>query len=152
MKRIFCIFAAALLCGCTKVPSTPVASKSETPMRWEYKVVEVDNFEGEMKADAHREMLTNAPDWLQHSRAADSASGNFVLNGSAAMGKYGAPLYDLGYDGWELVSAIPQTETIPDAEKFHGQDFIAGKLQDGYTHFSNIRTGKIILIFKRPAK
>src|SRR5580698_9433543 len=148
MKNLFCtLVTVALLSGCKKP-----ASSTATEQRWEYKVVEVKNFAGYMKTAAYQEMTTNAPNWEDHERAADSGAGDFHLDSNSQMGEYGADMYQLGADGWELVSAVPQIETIPDAKSFHGQDFDAstGKLVDGYTHFTNTRTGKIILIFKRP--
>jgi hypothetical protein len=151
MKSALCLLTlAALLCGCNKT-AAPDASASP---RWEYKTVTVKNFAGVMKDVAYQEMLTNAPDWQKHERSADSGSGDFHLDSGGQMGEYGADLRQLGSDGWELVSAVPQIETVADAESFHGQDYDAASssLKDGYTHFSNVRTGQIILIFKRPAR
>ena len=126
MRTAGIILAAALLCGCTKIPSPTTPSIPTAPakaVRWEYKIVTVKNFAGYMKSAAYQEMTTNGPDWEKHSRSADSDDGNFTLDGSSKMGDYGSDIYQLGQDGWELVAAVPQTETVPDAEKFHGQDF-----------------------------
>jgi hypothetical protein len=152
MRTALIILATTLLCGCSK-PATPTTTSAESKIqRWEYKVVTVENFAGYLKESAFQESLTNTDLGLKHDRDADSGAGSFLFDGAQGGGKYYADLYYLGNDGWELVSAVPQLETVPDAEKFHGQDFdsASGTLKDGYTHFNNVRTGKIILIFKRP--
>lgn len=150
MKIVVALIAAALLCGCQK-SSSPSESKVQ---RWEYKVVTIENFAHRMEHSAFEEMSTNTDAGLSHSKSAKSDSGSFLFDGAKGGDEYAADLYYLGNDGWELVSAIPQMETVPDAEKYHGQDFdsATSSLKDGYTHFNNIRTGKVTLIFKRPQK
>lgn len=128
MKTVVYILAAGiLLCGCNKPDSVPPIQK------WEYKVVEVENFEHSMYDDAFK----NGVD-LEKVHAAESGAGDFHLDVDSAnakeFGKYGLDINMLGQQGWELISAIPQTETIK------------------ADSFINTRTGKIILIFKRPAQ
>lgn len=103
-----------------------------------------------MYAAAYDEIKTNSDLGLQHSHEAKSGAGNFYLDGSG-KDDYSLDFQKLGDDGWELVAATPETETIPDAEFYAGQDFISdtGKLKDSYKPFVNTRTGKILLIFKR---
>jgi hypothetical protein len=48
---------------------------------------------------------------------------------------YGS-LLNAGYEGWELVAALPQTETI----------------KPGGDDPPNVRTAKILLIYKRPMR
>jgi len=140
MKIILCLIAiTALLTGCGQnpAPQTKIA-------HWEYKIVMVENFEHAMRHFASAELRTNIDLGLQHLQQSDAAAGNFVLDtGNAEMNENnsGVDTYKLGNEGWELVSAVPQIETIPDAKFSVGRD---------YKPFVNIRTGKIILIFKRP--
>jgi hypothetical protein len=82
-------------------------------------------------------MQTNVTQGLKDVHQAESGAGGFDFAGKLEF--YGADLQQLGADGWELVSAVPQIETIPGAQ--------ATDLR-----FSNMRTGKIILIFKKPAE
>jgi hypothetical protein len=134
MKTFFYFLAITILvCGCNKPPSAPVVQK------WEYKVIEVENFEHSMKEQAEAESSTNIDQAIKDENYANADAGDFNLNivGAESLGwkeKYAADLDKLGKDGWELVAAIPQTETL--------------KAED----FSNTRTGKIILIFKRSAQ
>jgi hypothetical protein len=118
---------------------------------WEYKVVEVENFDKYMEQAAFEETLTNAPSGLDHSRDANNSQGEFHLDGGSQMGKYGADLYQLGMDGWELVAAVPQEETVAGAEYYDGDTFntTANSFDKVYKKFNNVRTGRIILILKR---
>ena len=106
--------------------------------RWDYKVVEVENFNHHMKEVAFNEFLTNEAEGSKHIHFAEDDPGDFHLDSGGSADKYGADLYQLGSDGWELVSAVPQSETLPGVETSLGDKY------------NNVRTGKIILILKRP--
>jgi hypothetical protein len=114
------VTAAALLCGC---------QKAAAPIRWEYKMVALENYEHEAAHAAYKGMDTNQKQGLYEMQQADGSAGDFSFT---------KEVKELGRDGWELVAAVPQTETI-DAK------FRAGSS-------ANIRTGKILLVFKRPEK
>jgi hypothetical protein len=133
MKINSALILAALLCGCSKQSDPSLAIK-----KWEYKVATVENTEHYYKKQHQEEATTNSVDGHLHMRWDDADPGDVSLD--FAYGKnYGTDLNDYGSDGWELVSTIPMLETIPDA---------------GYTEydkFTNIRVGKVILIFKRPS-
>lgn len=113
---------AALLCGCNK-PSQPTVQK------WEYKVVEKENFEHQMADLAFKEMVTNGAAWQADTASAINNTGTFLLD---------VDLAEQGKQGWELVSAIPLTETTHPVAH---DEIIAA-----------VRTGEVILIFKRPAQ
>ncbi len=120
MKTILCLVAAvALLAGCSK-PASAIRVK------WEYQTVEVENYEHK----AGQTASTNAPINWQDVQVFDALPGGFFFDDQN--------LNKLGSDGWELVSSIPQIETMSDAALSASHEF------------NNIRTGKIILIFKRP--
>jgi hypothetical protein len=140
------LIAVAFLAGCSK-PAAPVAAP---PTHWEYKVVTIENFNHSLDAYGYAMMQTNVDRGLEVIRDAKNDSGDFHLE-DGTDDKYYANINQLGADGWELVSAVPQIETIPDAEKEEGTVFNAdsGKLDQSIVKFTNIRTGKIILIFKR---
>ena len=135
MKTAIVILAAALLCGCQK-PS---------PTKWEYKTMEISN-----SLNDHHASTTDT-NFLEEYRSEKSDAGDFDFDSSVAQ-KYGVALRDYGNDGWELVAAIPQAETVPQAEYWDGHDFSHDPPRDIYKSFSNFRTAKIILIFKRPQK
>lgn len=124
MKTVPVILAAAaLLCGCGQ-------KQADVPApRWEYKVVVAEN-------DAHHQESMYWQQVQTNSQAMDFASlerrgvGDFDFQDKNNLDR-------LGTEGWELVSAIPQTETMHPPNN----DFA----------IDAIRTGKIILIFKRPA-
>jgi hypothetical protein len=132
MKAAFVLVLVLVLVldsGCQKPAAiTP-------PVRWEYKIVEEENFQHYMERSAY----TNQID-LGKIRDAKNRPGNFDLD-----------FYQFGQDGWELVCAIPEIETVPDAEYFDGQDYHETEpyFTDRYKHFVNLRTGKILFIFKR---
>jgi hypothetical protein len=138
------IIAVIFLTGCSKPPQT------FTPQHWEYKVVTVENIEHSMKEDAYTVMQTNSDLGLKQVRTADADYGDFYLDLGDATGKYSVNIQALGKDGWELVSAVPQIEAVPNAEA-DGDEYDAETKTFSTIKFTNIRTGKIILIFKRPA-
>jgi hypothetical protein len=80
---------------------------------------------------AYFELATNSSKGLEDMNYEASSPGSFDFYGAADLDK-------LGSDGWEMVASIPQAETIGDARDYDGRIFPNG------------RTGKIILIFKRP--
>jgi len=138
------LITTALLCGCKPSASVPLSAN-----KWEYKVVTVKNFEYYMQEEAYK----NGTD-LDKIRNAKSGAGDFqlVVTGPSWKGSdYGVDLNALGQEGWELVSAVPQAETVPDAET--GERWDPNKASfSSYRSFNNVRTGKVILIFKRPVK
>jgi hypothetical protein len=125
--HLYTLAAAALLAGCGK-PTTALA-----PVRWEYKTVEMENYEHFRESVFYYEIETNAEVGLEHTAASLRSDGSFLFSLS---GKYGVDFNSLGSEGWELVSAIPQIETT---HPISHDEVIAA-----------VRTGKIILIFKRP--
>lgn len=137
MKTLFYLLAAtALLCGCNQKPA---------PVKWEYKEVVVEN-----RLDTEHLDL-NSTNFLDAYRYEKSDPGDFDFD-SPEPRKYHQALDDYGADGWELVSAVPMTETIPKAEYSTGFDYSRTPPIEDFKPFINIRTGKIILIFKRPGK
>ena len=120
---ILTIILAALLCGCR-------------PAKWEYKVEVVPNTAIAAESAALSEAVKNETSGDEHLRDAKRDAGEFKLD--EISGPF--QLYKYGINGWELVAAIPQTETIGDAHNYSGEKF------------SNVRTRNIILIFKRPWK
>ncbi len=116
MKLIFSIFAAALLCGCQP--------------KWEYKTVTIDNLAADAAFLLLNDKAKSATEAMKGYDSANASPGTFNLETPTVLGITNTPdsLNHLGREGWELVSAVPQIETLK----------------------SNIRTGKIILIFKRP--
>ncbi|MGD1089809.1 MAG: hypothetical protein ABR955_13975 [Verrucomicrobiota bacterium] len=135
MKNILCIIAAAaLLCGCNKPTETPLLQK------WEYKIVEVENFAHSMQGYYESEAKTNLNESVTGMALENEDIGEFNLDqppgNSTDLGQYGMSINVLGQEGWELVSAIPQTETT---HPINHDEIIA-----------SVRTGKIIFIFKRP--
>lgn len=110
------LITALLLCGCHKT------------RLWEYKVVELEN-------SAHH-LVAGSVDLSGKYLDAQKEPGDFKLDSLEAPDAFNTDLNNLGSDGWELIAAVPQTETEHPVDKSP----------------SNIRTGKIILIFKRPAK
>ncbi|HEX5398842.1 MAG TPA: hypothetical protein VFY06_07325 [Verrucomicrobiae bacterium] len=124
MKAFIGIFLAALIfCGC-----------KPKVQQWEYEILEVDNFAHFEQQQAETEMLTNIDQAVSNINDAKQSAGEFHLDNAAQQDHYNTWLTKSGLQGWELVSAIPQTETM------NGKDF------------KNVRTGKIILIFKRPIR
>lgn len=136
-------FALILLPGCSKPPA---------PVKWEYEVITVENTEHWYWQMSYHEMETNSAGALEHMRANKADAGGFSLD--FATKDYGADIRAEGRDGWELVSAVPQLETVPDAEYDAGDTYNAdtGKFTPRRLPFANVRTGKVILIFKRPSQ
>ena len=141
------LFTAVLLCGCQK-PETPKPATNKI-QRWEYKVVSVECYAHHMAHMAMLQLGTNS-DWaFQQMSSAESLSGFFDIVSFPSVHDYSSDLPEryspdlpkLGSDGWELVSAVPLLETMPRAEYGRG---------DQTKVYSNMRTGEIILIFKRP--
>ena len=126
-------------------------TKSIAVKRWEYKIVEVDNFAHYLKDEAFKEFDTNAALGLKDVRSADSSAGTFGLD--YENGKYGIDLPQLGADGWELVSAVPLLETLPWVEYQYGTIYNSDthQLDPNIQKFNNIRTGEIRLVLKRVA-
>lgn len=123
MKTVFTIVALVIcLCGCRPAQNNPAART-----RWEYKTVEYENY---ADADTVPMIQTNLDLYQEHRTMA----GGFGFESPASFPKVN--LSDLGRDGWELVSAVSQVETMEDAGT--------------RIRFNNIRTGKVTLIFKRP--
>jgi len=101
--------------GCKPQATTRVA-----PAKWEYKVVQIANVNHKVRDDA----MKKSPIDIGVVNYADETDGEFSYD-----------IYELGYQGWELVAAIPQTETV-----------------DSLNKKQNVRTGNVHLIFKRPAE
>jgi len=132
MKTACIILAVgALLCGCNK------------PRQWEYKTVEINNTIHGYLERSHAEPST--PAWSDAYRTEQSDPGDFDQLQEALL-KNGA-------EGWELVALVPQLESIP-AEYLSGHDFHEKEplLTPHFSPFVNTRTGKILLVFKRPLK
>lgn len=130
MKNIITtLFLSALICGCQ-----PTATK------WEYRteVVETDPkhiLESKIALrKAYPTLDTSAND-------GDERFGRWALDN--------LEFNKLGQEGWELVSAVTQTETVwPTLDvrrNFDGSKFVAEREK-----ISNTRTSRIIFIFKRP--
>ena len=147
MKKLFvplvCFCGILLAAGCGKPP------EKMAPPVWEYKVVVVENFAHEMEKNAEHEMSTNTSSGLDNLRYYKSDPGSFDFEASLYSSE---SLISMGGAGWELVSAVPQIETIPDAEYLAGHTYIpsTSTLNPDYLPFANTRTGKVILLFKRP--
>lgn len=105
------IMGVMLLAGCGQKPAA---------LRWEYKVVEVENSYHASQAEAWKK---NPVDY-EHIEFCKEAPGTLPFTFNS--------LFELGADGWELAAAIPQTETVYGASKQ-----------------PNMRTGWVHLIFKR---
>jgi hypothetical protein len=134
MKTIIALLIAALFCGCNKTSAPVMASTAKQKTQWDYKIITVENFAHALHESAMQEQQTNTILGGRHLLYADNNGGDFDFN---TDGKTGADFFQLGEDGWELVAAIPQTETVQ-------------SMNDVGVPQANIRTGKIILIFKRP--
>lgn len=145
-RLIAVILVPAIMGGCAP---KQIVAKRQT---WEYKIVEADN----RIKDSSKLGDASSPDWMKNYRARKSDAGNFSLAGDDVGYQYaGAELNKLGADGWELVGIAPEAETVPDAEYFAGPDYgrmESGKPADIYKPFVNMRTGKMILVFKRPSE
>ena len=122
LSALLCaICASAFICGCKPAPT--IATK------WEYKTVEADNYAHAAVQEAYLVMKTNSDQGLRDIRSSENSIGGFWMD----------DLYKYGQDGWELVAAVPQIETV-DAKDYDDR------------RIANVRTGKIILLFKRPEK
>jgi hypothetical protein len=147
MKFNTTLILAALLCGCAK-----------HHQQWEYKIITVENAYHRLSVTASNERMstTNDDKWIFDDRRARSDAGYFDIENGDTEGVnghnfYGSKLAEMGANGWELVSAVPQLETSPDAEYLAGLDYENGNNgKEIYKPFTNIRTGNILLIFKRP--
>ena len=146
MKNIFLFLAiCSIFAGCKKTPPPePVVA------RWEYKTVTVENFAGYMSENASEETKTNLNTGLEHQEQANAGMGSFDLEFSDS--RYGCELYKLGQQGWEMVSAIPLIQTVPFAEAISGETYNPDtkSLEFEKSKFNNIRTGAVVLVFKRP--
>lgn len=144
MKTTFALlFAAMLLCGCQKTAAPPAATKIQ---KWEYKVVQVENYAHYTeKMAVLNVMKTNSDLATIEIQYAEKDCGSFDFDSTYLNEKYGdqyAVDFDkLGADGWELISAVPKLETLPNVEY--------GSEVNPHT-FNNTRTATIILLFKRP--
>ena len=114
-----------------------------TTQKWDYKSIEIDCYQHEMAKEAFP--TNNAVTDIKLYQYAQSSPGDFRYTDRA--------IADLGAQGWELVSAVPELETIPDADYVGAGDLNpnTGKLEPNTFKAVNIRTGKILLIFKKPA-
>lgn len=112
-----------LVCGCEKAGE---AGAKIARARWEYQTVEIVNKESGSRVPAEGDWLPKyskalrRPGWIDYSEA---------------------KLRDLGDEGWELVSTVPELETIPNAN-------IDPEETSG-ARFNNIRVRAVTLIFKR---
>ena len=115
----------ALACGCGKEPAAQktVLEKmvGEGIPHWDISVVEIENSEHAVAHDAYK----NSANLTETLKRSDQSAGNFVFSSKEYR--------RMQEQGWELVAAVPQLETIIS----NGQPFT--------------RTAKIILFFKRPA-
>jgi hypothetical protein len=138
MKTFCTIFSIALICGCSKPPASSVSATSNAAVRWEYKIAKFDNIKLSKAAPV-------TPEELKKWRLDKSSGGAAYLDESQ--------IHIWGQEGWELASTFTEMETVPDAEYFAGQEYIGGaeKFRDTYKSFSNQRTSRVVLIFKRPA-
>lgn len=121
----FCLIA----CGCRP--------------KWEYQVLRFENSASVDHSETFMSRTNTTAEWLKKLAFADNRTGYFDLEAQppiAGMKSIEPDLATLGKQGWELVAAVPQTETIGDA-----------KVEDGDKEviFSNVRTVNIYLIFKR---
>jgi hypothetical protein len=138
MKILFAFVAILLLAGCNK-PAP--AGQPPAARHWEYRVEEVENYETTDAYNAVQEMKTNPIMGNARYELAQSVGGIFHFSHPPRPGSGPHSALDisaLGAEGWELVSAIPQGETT------YATDFST------HQNYPNVRTGKIILIFKRP--
>jgi hypothetical protein len=141
MKTVIFILAAALLCGCNK--------------KWEYKVVEFRNSEGIATTELFLSKTNSTHEWLTKLDEANSSAGLFSLEmmppiaGIKGNTTISPDLDTMGKEGWELVAAVPQIETIAGAKFPDGIDYSDGKAVEKQSTFSNTRTASIFLIFKR---
>ncbi len=115
MNKALPLLVLCLVCGCR--PSV---------QRWEYNTRIVFN-----KAETAAEKPNlNDPDWWKEYARLKADSGSF---------DYDKALSEAGKEGWELVSCVPEIQTMPDAES-------RGR------HFENIRIARVTLFFKRPTQ
>jgi hypothetical protein len=138
MKKLLCFLAAtALLCGCGK----PAAPPPAPAIHWEYKTVEVENSQHGYLLRSKTKVASD--EWIEAFRSEKSDPGDFW--------RLENELDKIGSDGWEIVACMPELESLPQAEFFDGQDYHETEphFTPRYKPFVNIRTGKILLIFKR---
>jgi hypothetical protein len=116
----------ALLCGCQ--PNQPA------PKNWEYRTEIIES-------DPAHVATNNAAVYSQLPNADISQA-----YGTEKFGRFAVSASDyakLGRDGWELVSVVPQTETVwPMLKDYSGSS----------SKYPNTRTSRLILFFKRPAR
>jgi len=118
IRTLFTILIAAFVCGCGKQP------KANTfPSRWEYKFLDLDNINHQLEI---QDRSTNADQLIKRLRTYKGTAGGFNWAEDEIRRS--------GEDGWELVAAIPQTETETGGD------------------FPNVRTSHVVLIFKRLEK
>ncbi len=125
--RILLLFLAGIcLCGCK-------------PAKWEYRTIEVHNVNNNMFLNSR----LPPEEMMRRDQRANSEPGHFLEFGTNGFDVFmdnadnPVELHEYGVQGWELVAAVPETHTVPDAGSSGRQ-------------FANIRTGKIRLIFTRP--
>ncbi|RTR22361.1 hypothetical protein [Deinococcus radiophilus] len=109
------------------LPSAPPAPQVQATQRWEYKQLLVDAV---YASDADRESAEFA---ASVGIETDDGKKHFALDE--------AQLASLGEEGWELVAALPATETA--YTNFGNSQYVTG-LQP------NVRSGSVTLVFKRP--
>jgi hypothetical protein len=106
-----------------------VADKLQTPAtKWEYKVVEIENSKEKNLDDA----LTNNPPDIDKMMKSEEGAGFLMFYEAHDYSGLPVNLIELGHDGWELVSAVPQVETVVPYSS------------------PNVRTKEVILLFRRP--
>lgn len=137
---ILLLFIAVVACGCEK----PVEKvQAATRPKWEYKTVEVENYafaEYSKKLEEYAKKPTRTEDERRDLKIAETIAGGFTIPG----------LYELGEEGWELVSCVATVDTEwPKVRTGSRYDRDRDKLVDVEETQPNIRSGKLLLIFKR---
>ncbi len=121
------VMMAAATVGC---------GRSTSYVFWEYKIITVENNEHAQESSDAMKLISgtnsDASGVLKDLQYDTTISGDFDLETKVNWNS-------LEQDRWELAAAIPQTETE------------STKDLDGNV-YANVRTGKVILIFKRPVE